>query len=489
MKALLQQTVLLFFLASFAFSQDTSCGLLWGPIVPLSPHEGLAANPVICAIGETLHITWKDLVHFRVPYSRSTDGGLTWENPRELILDSIMYNQRLSDIKIVGSHKRIHIFTVGIGDISGTPIYKFESYNGGGFWIGPTRISPDTTAYIGAASMLGDTIVISYPMRDLPSWGGSIRSTDGGDSWDTSRALVGISLVLTPGVLHTIRDGSDPELNAKIIAYKRFTDIGMTWVDSVYLDEPDEFWSYEPTLGASIAGPTDSKVFATWRDYKYGGTTMLGASIFLRRSTNSGLTWGPEIVLTDTANGYNGGWTGRIIDAKGENIVASWANDATGHNNMKYSVDGGATWSRLCDITPGGIASAGNVAVSDGAFHFVWMDLNDGYWRVYYRRATIITGVKDTRDLPDEFLLSQNYPNPFNPSTTIRFSLPEASDVVLEVYDVLGRKVVTLADGYLTAGWHESVWETTGMSSGVYFYRLYNRSIGQTHFRRMILCR
>ena len=65
-----------------------------------------------------------------------------------------------------------------------------------------------------------------------------------------------------------------------------------------------------------------------------------------------------------------------------------------------------------------------------------------------------------------------NHPNPFNPSTEISFSLPEASDVRLQVINVTGRIVETLVDGYREAGVHTVTWAGNHAASGVYFYRL-----------------
>jgi hypothetical protein len=66
----------------------------------------------------------------------------------------------------------------------------------------------------------------------------------------------------------------------------------------------------------------------------------------------------------------------------------------------------------------------------------------------------------------------QNYPNPFNPSTTIRYELPKSSPVELSVYDMLGREVSVLVDERQDAGIHEVKFDATGLSSGVYLYRL-----------------
>ena len=74
--------------------------------------------------------------------------------------------------------------------------------------------------------------------------------------------------------------------------------------------------------------------------------------------------------------------------------------------------------------------------------------------------------------LPTEFGLDQNYPNPFNPSTEISFSLPKATNVKLEIFNLLGQKVVTLVDGAKEAGIYSVTWNGSNVSSGVYFYRL-----------------
>ena len=74
--------------------------------------------------------------------------------------------------------------------------------------------------------------------------------------------------------------------------------------------------------------------------------------------------------------------------------------------------------------------------------------------------------------MPVEFELNQNYPNPFNPTTMISFSLPKATFVSLEVYNLLGQKVAVLADGYYGIGIHTVEWDATDNASGVYLYRL-----------------
>jgi len=70
------------------------------------------------------------------------------------------------------------------------------------------------------------------------------------------------------------------------------------------------------------------------------------------------------------------------------------------------------------------------------------------------------------------YSLHQNYPNPFNPSTTIRYRLPHKSVVQLTVFNTLGQQVAQLVNGEVEAGYHEARFDGSGVSSGVYFYRL-----------------
>ncbi len=74
--------------------------------------------------------------------------------------------------------------------------------------------------------------------------------------------------------------------------------------------------------------------------------------------------------------------------------------------------------------------------------------------------------------VPSEYSLGDAYPNPFNPVTTIEFDLPEAVQVRLEVFNMLGQSVATLVDRFVNAGHHSANWNGIGMASGVYLYRL-----------------
>jgi len=88
-------------------------------------------------------------------------------------------------------------------------------------------------------------------------------------------------------------------------------------------------------------------------------------------------------------------------------------------------------------------------------------------------------------EIPNQITLGQNYPNPFNAMTTIQYTLPTANDVIIDIYDVLGRKVETLVDKKQQAGYHQVVWNATNKASGIYFYKIQSRKNAET--KKMVL--
>ena len=90
--------------------------------------------------------------------------------------------------------------------------------------------------------------------------------------------------------------------------------------------------------------------------------------------------------------------------------------------------------------------------------------------------SAVLSSIKEA-SLPKEFALYNNYPNPFNPVTNIAFDLPEASEVVLEIYNISGQRVRTLVSKQYQAGRHMVLWSATNdfgqpVASGMYLYRI-----------------
>ncbi len=106
-------------------------------------------------------------------------------------------------------------------------------------------------------------------------------------------------------------------------------------------------------------------------------------------------------------------------------------------------------------------------------------------------RGTLINGVQhgiitlDVREnatlTPTKFSLHQNYPNPFNSSTIIKYDIPVSTDVILEVYNVIGQKVYTLVDKFVRAGSYQTTFNPNNLTSGVYYYKLTTNKITKTN--------
>jgi hypothetical protein len=88
------------------------------------------------------------------------------------------------------------------------------------------------------------------------------------------------------------------------------------------------------------------------------------------------------------------------------------------------------------------------------------------------RQAAGIRKALASGQLPQSYKLFQNYPNPFNPTTTIKYDLPVDARVTLKVYDLLGKEVLTLVDGFVPAGYYQVQLDGSRLSSGVYIYRI-----------------
>ena len=87
--------------------------------------------------------------------------------------------------------------------------------------------------------------------------------------------------------------------------------------------------------------------------------------------------------------------------------------------------------------------------------------------------------------LPDRFALLQNYPNPFNARTIIPYNLPSDSDVTIEIFDILGRRLEIIVNESQPAGYHQTLWNAFERSSGIYFYRIQAANFSKS--RRCIL--
>jgi hypothetical protein len=103
-----------------------------------------------------------------------------------------------------------------------------------------------------------------------------------------------------------------------------------------------------------------------------------------------------------------------------------------------------------------------------------------GIINTYAAVQSIVTGVNNTTETPEDFYLLQNYPNPFNPSTKIRFAVPEKSDVKIYLHDILGSEIAVILDEEVSPGVKEIELNGGNLASGVYLVRMVANNYQQT---------
>ncbi|MBT8378515.1 MAG: T9SS type A sorting domain-containing protein [Ignavibacteria bacterium] len=155
------------------------------------------------------------------------------------------------------------------------------------------------------------------------------------------------------------------------------------------------------------------------------------------------------------------------------------------------STDNGETWDKQNQGMPSNpqtSAVTGAVLETRQAskfLEFVGMFQNMNGGAGIFKRSTVVSVEKENDLTPVNYQLKQNYPNPFNPSTTINFSIPDASFVLLKVYNSLGQEIETLVAKELNAGNYKYDWNAENSASGIYFYTIQASDFIET--KKMIL--
>ena len=130
-----------------------------------------------------------------------------------------------------------------------------------------------------------------------------------------------------------------------------------------------------------------------------------------------------------------------------------------------------------------------SIPLEEGQQYYVRVNHQNGSvtsnWSDVFVFSTETSTYTEEESIPSAFLLEQNHPNPFNPSTQIQYALPEATQVTLEVFNSVGKKVMELVNGQKSAGYHTATFDASGLSSGVYLYKLTTPSFTQT--KKMLL--
>jgi hypothetical protein len=199
----------------------------------------------------------------------------------------------------------------------------------------------------------------------------------------------------------------------------------------------------------------------------------LGGGIFCLNSSpliNNGILWyniadeGPQIYGSApqiTYSDIQGGWEGQ-----GNIDLDPLFRDLENGDFHLMAVDCGQPFDSPC-------VDAGDPAISDSLLDCSWGLGTTSSDMGAYGGGSILTAIDGSEfGLPRCLVLAGNYPNPFNVSTSIRYNLPEASNLSIEIFNILGQQVATLMEGFEQAGEYTIIWNASDLPSGVYFARL-----------------
>jgi len=186
------------------------------------------------------------------------------------------------------------------------------------------------------------------------------------------------------------------------------------------------------------------------------------------------------IYKTDSLAGswtrINNGLTNRKIRALHTNSNKIFAGTDAG---LFVTTNNGSSWLPLNN----GFTNLYITSIISNATYLFAGTRGSGIWKIPL--SEILTDIKNYPDNPVTFYLYQNYPNPFNPVTHLKFGITESRFVSLKVYDLLGKEVSELVNEKLSPGSYEFEFNGSGLSSGIYFYKLEAGNFSET--RRMIL--
>ena len=152
---------------------------------------------------------------------------------------------------------------------------------------------------------------------------------------------------------------------------------------------------------------------------------------------------------------------------------------------IERRINGDTSWILKDSVSQNTISYADTGLTASKIYHYRIYAFNvagnSSYSSVAFDTTFNLTGIiSHYGELPNEYRLYGNYPNPFNPRTTIRFSLPRPGYVKLMVFNALGKEIATLVNQDLAVGTFTIQWDATGISSGIYFYRLQSGKYSET---------
>ena len=327
----------------------------------------------------------------------------------------------------------------------------------------------DNTGYISAWQGPGKSYVL--------------KTTNGGVNWNKLDSNASSFFKIK------FYDSNNGMVVSKYNTSHRTTDGGNTWItryDNALWSEPNsliclnaETWLVADK-GYGIIKTTSGG--ANW-EHIYS-SNMQGVSMYFLNSTTGFLVDYYAKVFKTTNAGNNWFKIDSIANVNNFNDAnITFTDNSTGYiaseNYVYKTTNGGYNWSRLL------------VRTNYWGYSSYFINSNTGFVGgqsgFIYRTTTGGTiGVNNiSTEVPSKYSLSQNYPNPFNPITNVKFSIVNAGDVKIVVYDIQGREVQTLVNERLKPGTFEVKFDGSMLTSGVYFYKMVTEGYSET--KKMLL--
>ncbi|HEY7752045.1 MAG TPA: YCF48-related protein [Ignavibacteriaceae bacterium] len=363
--------------------------------------------------------------------------------------------------------------------------------DGGNYW---TIQTSNVSTFIHKIFFLNDNLGWALTFKDTPPFGTSIlKTTNGGTDWiaedfpvvnaiiytifffDSSNGFIGgKGLSSAPGNIAYTNDGGNSWLNASI-------DSNIVYNFPVY-----NFSFFNRQFGYACGGRIDL-AGVLWKTTNYGmNWSAIGISpdeifdVFVFDSLNA-------ITLSGDPEGFFG-----IANIKTSDAGNSWHYDSLSITGLSFTIDFrtyGEGWSAsgekfLFTSDRGNSWIEKTFQATKEIWDLQFLDPLTGYAvgdsGIILKLDPLAVTVEQEISSVREFELFQNYPNPFNPTTNIGFRISDFGFVSLTIYDVLGREVAALVNEEKQPGNYETVFDASGHSAGIYFYRLKAGSFVQT---------
>ena len=406
------------------------------------------------------------------------DGGQSWI-PRS----TLVFYEDITSIDFVDENTGWVVGNTWRGTWEGGEVDGriFRTTDGGSTWIQQLFV-PGGYGSIGfnAVQAISDQIV--YAAK-----GSIYKTTNGGNTWNQLNTIGDYGIVSLFFLDENI-GFAGKESNGKI--YKTING-GISWnnvlmasdgIQSVFFVNSSEGWAVGPNI--PIYKTTDGG--STWQ-------TIPNSNLFLKSvffiNSNKGWAVGMNhsdqgVIVRSSDGGYN--WHNVYNSEEHHMFNSVFFNDSlqgfvVGYKGAVLSTtDGGMNWNHQYEGTTKNLTDI--VLINN---HTGWIVGEDGI--ILKTTTGGVTFAEDEKiyEVPTELWLSQNFPNPFNPSTKIKYSVPQSSDVVIKVFDILGNEIEILVNEEKPAGTYEIVWNAANLPSGIYFYQL--KAGEYTAVKKMIL--